>query len=219
MEKNSTTKIFFPTAIQQTDFSATSSVSYALGQNSRYSNLSLEVDSKPRVHFESLNHMSTANVYGDSTMERVSHWFLSLSSMSNKKLQKLCYYAYCWFIVFNNDLESITENNSRDIRVLCTDRFQAWIHGPVCPRLYHRYKEYGWHDIPQVTSKPEVSRELESLLEQVWEAYGAFTADELEIISHREMPWQNARKDYQNGDACSNEISDYDILRYYSNLE
>lgn len=218
MEKNSTTKIYFPNAIQQTDSSATSSVSYAFGQNSLYSNLSLEMDSKPRVYIESSNHISTAKVHVDSTIERVSHWFLSLSSMSNKKLQKLCYYAYCWFIVFNNDLESITENNSADIRVLCADRFQAWIHGPVCPRLYHRYKEYGWHDIPQVTSKPEVSRELESLLEQVWEAYGAFTADELEFISHGEMPWKNARKGYQNGDACSNEISDYDILRYYSNL-
>ena len=60
---------------------------------------------------------------------------------------------------------------------------------------------------------------MESLLKQVWEAYGAFTADELETISHGEIPWKNARKGYQNGDACSNEISDYDILRYYSNLE
>lgn len=219
MEKNSTTKIFFPNAIQQTDSSITGSVSYALGQNSCYSNLSLDVDSKLRVHIESANHVSMTKVYVDSTIERVSQWFLSLASMSNKKLQKLCYYAYCWFIVFNNDLELINENNIADIRALCSDRFQAWIHGPVCPRLYHRYKGYGWHDIPQVTSKPEVSQELESLLGQVWDAYGAFSADELERISHGEMPWKNARKGYQNGDACSNEISNYDILRYYSNLE
>ena len=219
MEKNSTTKIYFPNAIQQTDSSTTSPVSYAFGQNSRYSNLTLNEDSKPRVHIDASNQVSTTKTCVDSTIERVSQWFLSQTTMSNKKLQKLCYYAYCWFIVFNNDLESITEKNSVDIRVLCADRFQAWIHGPVCPRLYHRYKEYGWHNIPQPTSKPEVSMELESLLEQVWEAYGVFTADELEIISHGEMPWKNARKGYQNGDACANEISNYDILRYYSNLE
>lgn len=219
MEKNSNQKIYFPNAIQQTDSSVSGTVSYAFGQNSRYFNLSLDVDSKPRVQTESTNHMSSTKVYMDSTIERVAQWFLSLASMSNKKLQKLCYYAYCWFIVFNNDLEAINENNNADIRVLCSDRFQAWIHGPVCIRLYHRYKKYGWHDIPRVTSKPEISRELEALLEQVWEAYGAFTADELERISHGEMPWKNARKGYQNGDACSNEISDYDILRYYSNLE
>ena len=219
MEKNSTTKIYFPNTIQQTNSSTTGSVSYVVGNNSRYTKLSLEVDSKPRANIVSSDHLSVTKVCVDSTIEQVAQWFLSLVSMSNKKLQKLCYYAYCWFIVFNNDLELINENNSTDIRVLCSDKFQAWIHGPVCLRLYHRYKEYGWHDIPRATFKPEFSKELESLLKQVWEAYGAFTADELETISHGETPWKNARKGYQNGDACSNEISDYDILRYYSNLE
>jgi len=219
MEKNSTTRIFIPNEMQQTSSSKTGSVSYAYGRNSFYSNLSLCVDSKPRVHIESFNHISSAKTTCiDSTIERVSRWFLSNSSMSNKKLQKLCYYAYCWFIVFNNDLESIDESDHAEIHVLSSDRFEAWIHGPVCPRLYQRYKKYGWHDIPQVAPKPAVSTELESLLQQVWEAYGSFTADELEIISHGEMPWKNARKGYQNGDACSNEISNYDILRYYSSL-
>ncbi len=192
--------------------------SYAFVQNSRYKDLSSENIPNRKVHIDALEVVSDKKVYIDSPIERVSQWFLSRSSMSNKKLQKLCYYAYCWFIVFFNDIESITEDNIGEIRVLCTDRFQAWIHGPVSPRLYHRYKEYGWHIIPQLASKPEVSAELESLLEQVWEAYGSFTADELENISHGEMPWKKARKGYQDGDACSNEISNYDILRYYSSL-
>lgn len=219
MEKNSITKMYFPNPIQQTDSSTTSTVSYSLGKNTCCTNLSSVASSKPCVLIESSNQASPAKVYADSTIELVSQWFLSLTSMSNKKLQKLCYYAYCWFIVFNNDLESITQNDNENIQVLCADRFQAWIHGPVCPRLYRRYKEYGWHDIPQVTYKPKVPKSLESLLNQVWEAYGAFTADELEIISHGEMPWKNARKGYQSGEACSNEISNYDILWYYSNLE
>lgn len=218
MDKNSTKKIYFPETMHQTGLSSISSVSYTVSQKSHYPNQLTDVDLKPKMYFESLDYISTAQIYEDSTIERVAQWFLSVTAMSNKKLQKLCYYAYCWFIVFNNDLEFIEENNSKDIRVLCADRFQAWIHGPVCPRLYRRYREYGWHDIPQQSSKPEVSRELESLLEQVWTAYGKFTADELESISHSEMPWINARKGYQSGDACSNEISNYDILRYYSNL-
>ena len=192
--------------------------SYAFVQNSRYKDLSSENIPNRKVHIDALEEKKNKKVYIDSPIERVSQWFLSRSSMSNRKLQKLCYYAYCWFIVFFNDIESITEDNIGEIRVLCTDRFQAWIHGPVSPRLYHRYKEYGWHIIPQLASKPEVSAELESLLEQVWEAYGSFTADELENISHGEMPWKKARKGYQDVDACSNEISNYDILRYYSSL-
>lgn len=219
MENNSIRRIYFPNNIQDTSSTIMNPLSsYAFVQNSRYKDLSSENIPNRKVHIDALEVVSDKKVYIDSPIERVSQWFLSRSSMSNKKLQKLCYYAYCWFIVFFNDIESITEDNIGEIRVLCTDRFQAWIHGPVSPRLYHRYKEYGWHIIPQLASKPEVSAELESLLEQVWEAYGSFTADELENISHGEMPWKKARKGYQDGDACSNEISNYDILRYYSSL-
>lgn len=217
MDINSTTNIIIPNAIKQTDSSIPRPISYAFEQGSNYSNISSCMDKNPMVMINSSNHTSVANEYINSIIERVAQWFLSLTPLSNKKLQKLCYYAYCWFIVFNNDLESIIDSDVQ-IQVLCADRFQAWIHGPVCPRLYNKYKEYGWHDIPQVHPKPKVSKDLESLLEQVWEAYGAFTADELEIITHNEMPWKNARKGYHKGDACSNEISDYDILRYYSNL-
>ncbi len=154
----------------------------------------------------------------DSALERLAQWFLSMSSMSNKKLQKLCYYAHCWYIVFNNDVELITKDNAGDIRVLCSEPFQAWIHGPVSPQLYRRYKEYGWHEIPKASTKPVVENDLESLFQQVWEAYGSFTADELEAISHSEMPWKNARQGISSGDACSNIISNYDILEYYSHL-
>lgn len=171
-----------------------------------------------RYNIFSADVVSKKNVQINTTIEHVAQWFLCLSPMSNKKLQKLCYYTYCWFIVFFNDVELITKENTSDIKVLCSDRFQAWIHGPVSPQLYQRYKEYGWQDIPQATHKTDIPPELESLLQQVWDAYGSFTADELEIISHNEKPWQNARKGIRKGEACSNEISDYDILQYYSSL-
>lgn len=156
---------------------------------------------------------------GNTMIELVAQWFLNKSSISHKKLQKLCYYAYCWFIVFFNDAEEITPENSNNIQVLFPERFQAWIHGPVSSRLYQRYRSYGWKDIPQLSTKPDMNPELESLLQQVWDAYGNFSADELESISHGETPWKNARIGLNNGDACSNEISDYDILQYYSHLE
>lgn len=154
----------------------------------------------------------------DSTIDYVACWFLSKESMSNKKLQKLCYYAYCWYIVFFNDLEAINCACPSEIQTLSAGKFQAWIHGPVLPRLYHKYKEYGWQDIPQ-TSKPIFADAIESLLQQVWNAYGHYSADDLEMLSHSESPWINARKGIDRGEACTNEISDVDILVYYSNLE
>lgn len=153
----------------------------------------------------------------NTTIDHIASWFLSQEPMSNKKLQKLCYYAYCWYIVFFNDLEAINWACPAEIRTLSTEKFQAWIHGPVLPNLYHKYKEYGWQNIPQ-TVKPIFPDAIESLLQQVWNAYGRYSADDLELLSHSEAPWINARKGIDRGEACTNEISDMDILRYYSNL-
>ena len=218
MESDSTKKFYYLNNSQISNSSFVNpSSSNSFVKNSFYINTLSEANPQENFNLKSINVVSGQIAYMDSVIDKVSQWFLSKSSMTNKKLQKLCYYTYCWFIVFFNDVEAISEKNTNDIKSLCSDNFQAWIHGPVSPRLYSRYKEYGWHDIPK-TTKPEMPAELESLLEQVWEAYGKFTADELENISHQEYPWIKARKGYQSGDACSNEISDYDILRYYSNL-
>lgn len=154
----------------------------------------------------------------ESSIELVARWFLSKASMSNKKLQKICYYAYAWFIEFYNDLEDCTREDEASINSICVDAFQAWIHGPVCPNLYRKYKHYGWLDIPKSDTKPSVSKELEDFLQQVWDAYGSYSADELEDISHTEDPWKLARKGLPAGEACVNDISKYDILEYYSKL-
>ena len=206
MESNSKINFVLPSKYEDTLHKATQTVpSSSLCKESMYKKLTVN---------------DTTNYYIqiDSTLERLAQWFLSMSSMSNKKLQKLCYYAYCWYIVFFNDIELISKENEGNIHVLCSEPFQAWIHGPVSPQLYQRYKKYGWHEIPKVDFKPVVEDELESLFLQVWEAYGSFTADELEAISHNEFPWKNARQGISSGEACSNVISNYDILQYYSQL-
>lgn len=206
MENNSRTNFILPSKYGDTSCKTVAiSTSSSLSENLKY---------KDKVINDTTNH----HVQIDSAIERLAQWFLSMSSMSNKKLQKLCYYAYCWYIVFFNDSEVITKENIGDIKVLCSEPFQAWIHGPVSPQLYQRYKNYGWYEIPKIATKPFVEEELESLFKQVWEAYGSFSADELEAISHSEMPWINARQGIASGEPCSNIISTYDILQYYSKL-
>lgn len=163
--------------------------------------------------------MSTAEpIRENSSIESVAQWFLNKSAMTNKKLQKLCYYAYAWFITFSNELEDCTRENEASIASISADDFQAWIHGPVCPRLYQKYKVYGWQEIPKSETKPKANEEIESFLQEVWDAYGKFTADELESMTHSEAPWILARKGVPMGDPCANVISKFDILEYYSKL-
>ena len=57
--------------------------------------------------------------------------FLSISSMTHKKLQKLCYYAKAWYLALYD------EN-------IVSEPFEAWVHGAVQPELYQKYKSYGF---------------------------------------------------------------------------
>lgn len=147
-----------------------------------------------------------------SSVYNVANFFLSKESMSPKKLQKLVYYAYGWTLALLND--SI---NSLDYR-LFPNRIEAWIHGPVVPDLYQHYKSYGWQDIPQVFSFDNsiFSKDEEDILEQVWEAYGSLNANQLEMISHKESPWINARKNTAAYVASSNAIKDEDIFVFFN---
>ena len=57
----------------------------------------------------------------------IANWFLSRQEMTHKKLQKLCYYAQAWSYALYN-------------RPIINAEFQDWVHGPVCPQLYHLWR-------------------------------------------------------------------------------
>ncbi|GAD41456.1 hypothetical protein Javan59_0006 [Streptococcus phage Javan59] len=138
----------------------------------------------------------------------VSEWFLSKESMTPKKLQKLSYYFEAWcHALFNRSLINDTH-------------FEAWVHGPVSPELYNEYKEYGWNDIEQ--HKKDNSETFEpkalELLQSVWLTYGDKSANELEALTHSEIPWRNARKGLEETEPSNNQISSQDMHEYYLSI-
>ena len=128
---------------------------------------------------------------------------LSFSSMSNKKLQKLCYYAYSWYLtIYGVQLSPFA--------------FEAWVHGPVSRELYNSYKSYGWDDIPKYQGFVLAGSDVIEFAEKIWGLYGGYTADELEEMTHQEAPWINARKGYQYYESSSELLRDDDIVAYFS---
>ncbi len=137
----------------------------------------------------------------------ISDWFLSKEAMTPKKLQKLSYYFEAWcHALFGCSLINDT-------------RFEAWIHGPVSPDLYKKYREYGWNDIEQTKDNSELfdDKTLE-LLESVWVTYGDKSANELEALTHSETPWKNARKGLDETEPSDNEILAEDMREYYLSI-
>ena len=135
----------------------------------------------------------------------VANTFLTFEPMTHKKLQKLCYYAQAWYLALNN--EPLVESH-----------FEAWIHGPVCPELYHNYKVHGYNKIPKLENAPiEIKNDpyILSFLEKIYDIYGGLSGNSLEKLSHTESPWLNARKNLEDWQSSNAIISNEDMKHYY----
>ena len=131
--------------------------------------------------------------------------FLSISKMTNKKLQKLCYYAKAWYL-------ALYDCN------LISEQFQAWVHGAVQPALYFKYRTYGFGDIPRYTNIEEIPEEFLSFAQEIYDSYGHLSGDELEQINHKEDPWIKARGSCKPWEKCFTEISETDMKEFYRKM-
>lgn len=128
----------------------------------------------------------------------VADEFLSIESMTQKKVQKLCYYAQGWYAAIT-------------LKKLYNDQLQAWIHGPVSPKLYERFKVYGYNKIPKKESRT-TNEELKGIVKQIYRIYGKLDGDQLEELTHQELPWINARKGLEAHESSTNEICFDDLI-------
>lgn len=134
----------------------------------------------------------------------VAAYLLTKESMNNKKLQKLCYYVQAWSLTWTND-------------PVFDQPFEAWVHGPVCVTLYHAYKSWGSLCIPRFTEYARItlSEYHKRVIDAIYDAYGMYTADQLEAMTHQELPWQKARVGYRPDDYCRVQISRDDMIAEY----
>ena len=154
----------------------------------------------------------------------VAKYLLAKSSdvgdpITNKKLQKLLYYVKAWGLVYFTD--GVIE-----------DDFVAWIHGPVCVSVYHEYKEFGCQfitiDFDGVSASEYVKNfkircketseyewEKTEMIDAVFNKYGVLNSLQLELLTHAELPWKEARGDLAPTDRCDTVISEQTMKSFY----
>lgn len=141
--------------------------------------------------------------------------------ITNKKLQKLLYYIKAWGLVYFKD-------------GIIDDDFVAWVHGPVCVKVYNEYKSFGFsplkNDYSEYSDKDIINifqqshkdddlfHEKVELINAVLLKYGPFSSMQLELLSHSEEPWQEARKGLQPIEKGNIIIKKETISRYYKKL-
>lgn len=127
--------------------------------------------------------------------------------MSAWKLQKLCYYAQAWALVW-------------DDRHLFRERIEAWANGPVVPALYKRHR--GRFNIQTIGDgdPSKLDPELRETVDIVLDAYGDDPAASLSALTHREPPWIEARQRarLQPGERGNAEIHPDAMAEYYGGL-
>lgn len=127
-------------------------------------------------------------------------------TISNLKLQKLCYYAQAWSLAL-------------DDQPLFAERVEAWARGPAIPKLYRRFKKYGWQAIDPTDIITDPVRDLhvdhKARPDGVWKRYGHFTGTQLEHLTHCERPWIDARGNTPPGEKCTEEITHDSMRAFY----
>ena len=125
--------------------------------------------------------------------------------LTHLKLQKLMYYAQAWSLAPTG-------------KPLFAEDFQAWVHGPVLPSQYARFRDNGWRPIDLDVVKPSLDAAVAKHLDEIVDVFGTETAVTLERMTHQEAPWLRAREGYAPHEKCI-EVIEKDWMReYYSQL-
>lgn len=126
--------------------------------------------------------------------------------MSTMKLQKLCYYAQAWALVWDDE-------------PLFEEEFEAWANGPVCKELFNWTK--GRYSVTESDEKGDWTKLTDGqkdTIDQVLDYYGGHDAQWLSQLTHLEDPWNEARKGVAPGAVCDNIITKESMAMYYGSL-
>jgi uncharacterized phage-associated protein len=126
--------------------------------------------------------------------------------MTTWKLQKLCYYAQAWSLVWDDE-------------PLFKERIEAWANGPVIPALYDKHR--GQFYISRINGDlGKLTTSQRETIDAVLVGYGDKTSNWLSELTHCEAPWRETRINAglgpgERGDA---EITLDSMAEYYGGL-
>jgi uncharacterized phage-associated protein len=139
------------------------------------------------------------------TAQQIAQWFINRSVgeatsnqgeyLSNMKLQKLLYYAQGCYLALKDT-------------PLFNEKILAWEHGPVVVEVYNNYKK---NLAINTTAEISIDPATSSILNQVYNIFGQYSAWKLRDMTHNEKPWKNTKR---NDEIKQEIIKDYFLEKY-----
>jgi uncharacterized phage-associated protein len=109
------------------------------------------------------------------------HLVARCDDITNLKLQKLLYYGQGWYLALNGG------------QSLFDDQIEAWVHGPVVPIVFRKYRDFKWSKLPAQTPLNDLPSNVSEHIDEVLSVYGHLSPWDLERMTHSEDPWKEAR--------------------------
>ncbi len=122
------------------------------------------------------------------------------------KLQKLVYYCQAWSLVW-------------DEQPLFKEKILAWANGPVVKELYNQHKGMFYVKELSKGNASHISINQKDTIDNVLNAYGDKSAQWLSDLTHRELPWIEARHGLKPGERGEVEIQLATMDEYYSSVD
>ena len=127
-------------------------------------------------------------------------------TISTMKLQKLCYYAQAWNLVWAD-------------KPLFEEEFHAWANGPVCKELFAKTQgQFSVDASDENGNSNNLSADQKDTIDKVLEYYAPHNAHWLSELTHMEDPWNEARPGIAPGIGSDNIISKESIAMYYGGI-
>ncbi len=145
-----------------------------------------------------------SNKDNQSEINLVANYIIEKNDVTPLALQKLLYYCQCFYLAFY-DVPMFKED--------C----EAWVHGPVYPSIYFKYKNYTYNTLyekSEYSFDEIIDDEKKDIINSVLKYFGVYSAKVLEKMIHEELPWKEARKDVKNNEN-SNKIIKMQVLKDY----
>lgn len=117
------------------------------------------------------------------------------STTGAMQLQKLLYYSQAWSLAWTG-------------RPLFSDEIEAWTKGPVVRQV--------WSQGTFRAAQTALSEAQRRIVDAVVEFYGRMGGGTLSSLTHRELPWAEAREGLSANESSTRSISQATMRRFYT---
>lgn len=132
----------------------------------------------------------------------IAKWFINELHPEPLKLQKLLYLAQGFSYAFYD-------------KELFDEDIEAWVHGPVVPLVYYKYRSFKYNPIDISYEIEELDEDTLSILKYVKKNFAKYYAKFLEEMTHNQEPLMYSRDGLAPDERSDKTIPKSAIANYF----